>query len=381
MKRAMAGEYSRELSAKVFTGQCRLIGLGFRQGGMAGYGLRRELIDEHRQPKGELPVGARKSFQTDRVILVPGPEEEVETVRRVYRMFLDDRRSEREIASILNSEGIATDLGRPWTRGTVHQLLTNEKYIGNNVYNRNSFKLKKKRVANPPDMWIRTEGAFKPIIDVTRFQAVRTLVQERNRRFTDPEMLDRLAALLTSTGWLSGLVIDEQEDMPSSSAYRSRFGTLVRAYRLVGYSPGRDYQYVEVNRILRAMHPKVVAETIAGIERIGGAVQMDPASDLLTVNDEFTASIVISRSLQTAGGALRWKIRIDAGLCPDVTVALRMDSANREILDYYLLPRLDVAVPELRIREENGFSLDAYRFDSLDSLFWLAARTCIRTAA
>ena len=58
MKRAMAGEYSRELSAKVFTGQCRLIGLGFRQGGMAGYGLRRQLIDEHRQPKGELAPGS-----------------------------------------------------------------------------------------------------------------------------------------------------------------------------------------------------------------------------------------------------------------------------------------------------------------------------------
>ena len=33
VKRAMAGEYSRELSVKVFTGQCRLIELGFRQGG------------------------------------------------------------------------------------------------------------------------------------------------------------------------------------------------------------------------------------------------------------------------------------------------------------------------------------------------------------
>ena len=67
MKRAMAGEYSRELSVKVFTGQCRLIGLGFRQGGLAGYGLRRQLIDEQRQPKGELAIGAQKSLQTDRV--------------------------------------------------------------------------------------------------------------------------------------------------------------------------------------------------------------------------------------------------------------------------------------------------------------------------
>ena len=46
VKRAMAGEYSRELSAKVFAGQCRLIELGFRQGGAAGYGLRRVLIDQ-----------------------------------------------------------------------------------------------------------------------------------------------------------------------------------------------------------------------------------------------------------------------------------------------------------------------------------------------
>ena len=41
VKRAMAGEYSRELSSKVFQGQCRLIELGYRQGGPAGFGLRR----------------------------------------------------------------------------------------------------------------------------------------------------------------------------------------------------------------------------------------------------------------------------------------------------------------------------------------------------
>ncbi|MFZ1989612.1 MAG: recombinase family protein, partial [Alphaproteobacteria bacterium] len=40
VKRAMAGEYSRELSTKVFAGQCRLIELGYRQGGPAGFGLR-----------------------------------------------------------------------------------------------------------------------------------------------------------------------------------------------------------------------------------------------------------------------------------------------------------------------------------------------------
>ena len=51
IKRTMAGEYSRELSVKVFAGQCRLIEHGFRQGGPAGYGLRRQLIDQDRNPK------------------------------------------------------------------------------------------------------------------------------------------------------------------------------------------------------------------------------------------------------------------------------------------------------------------------------------------
>ncbi|MBX3218943.1 MAG: recombinase family protein [Labilithrix sp.] len=98
VKRAMAGEYSRELSAKVFQGQCRLIELGYRQGGPAGFGLRRMLVDETGQEKGELRMGEKKSIQTDRVILVPGPEDEIAVVRRVYRLFLDEGRTEREIA-------------------------------------------------------------------------------------------------------------------------------------------------------------------------------------------------------------------------------------------------------------------------------------------
>src|SRR6202044_3173163 len=87
VKRAMAGEYSRELSVKVFAGQCRLIELGYRQGGMAGYGLRRHLISMDGTGKGMLTRGEHKSLQTDRVILVPGPSEEVAVVREIFDAF------------------------------------------------------------------------------------------------------------------------------------------------------------------------------------------------------------------------------------------------------------------------------------------------------
>jgi DNA invertase Pin-like site-specific DNA recombinase len=39
IKRSMAGEYSRELSAKVFAGQSRLVRLGFHIVGVSGYGF------------------------------------------------------------------------------------------------------------------------------------------------------------------------------------------------------------------------------------------------------------------------------------------------------------------------------------------------------
>jgi len=69
MKRAMAGEYSRELSAKVFAGQCRLVTLGFRQGSTPGYALRRQLIDEDSNRKALLGPGEYKNLLTDRVVL------------------------------------------------------------------------------------------------------------------------------------------------------------------------------------------------------------------------------------------------------------------------------------------------------------------------
>src|ERR1035437_5963574 len=208
VKRAMAGEYSRELSAKVFIGQCRLIELGFRQGGPPGFGLRRMLRDQSGQQKSELARGEHKSIQTDRVVLIPGPPEEVDAVRWMYRSFVDGK-IEREIANSLNERGLTSDLGRPWTRGTVHQILINEKYIGNNVWNRGSFKLKKKRVRNSPDMWIRSEGAFESIVDRSLFEATQAIIRERSYKLSDDEMLEALQQLLQNRGYLSGLVIDE----------------------------------------------------------------------------------------------------------------------------------------------------------------------------
>nr|WP_300983963.1 recombinase family protein [Roseicyclus sp.] len=99
-----------------------------------------------------------------------------------------DGRSEREIAETLNAEGHLTDLERPWSRASVHQVLTNEKYIGNNVYNKVSFKLKHKRVVNPREMWIRAEGAY-PAMWTRHCFCARAKSSTRSQHFTDAELL------------------------------------------------------------------------------------------------------------------------------------------------------------------------------------------------
>lgn len=382
VKRVMAAEYSRELSTKVFMGQCRLIELGFRQGGPAGFGLRRMLMDEGGSSKGELRMGERKSLQTDRVILTPGPAQETAIVRQIYEQFAVQRRSEREIADELNAAGIATDRDRKWTRGTVHQLLINEKYIGNNVYNRVSFKLKEKRVRNPPEMWVRSNGVFEPVVPLDLFSRANALIAARSEHLDDESMLERLRKLLNRTGSLSGLLIDEQDDMPSSSAYRQRFGGLVRAYSLIGFEPERDFAYVEINRNLRARRPDLIAEISNGLIQAGGSVDQNPTSDLLTVNGEFTISIVLARCQRTPGNAYRWHIRFDTSRHPDITVAIRLAEDQETILDYYLFPRIDIPPRRVRLAEENnGFILDAYRFESLDALYGLAERVPFQLAA
>lgn len=381
VKRSMAGEYSRELSVKVFAGQRRLIEMGYRQGGAPGLGLRRSLVDQAGATKGSLSRGEQKSIQTDRVVLVPGPPEEIEVIQWIYHAFVESRMSERAIADDLNARGILTDLNRPWTRGSVHQVLINEKYIGNNVWNRTSFKLKKRHVRNAPEQWVRADAVFPAIVNPVLYRAAQTFILDRARRVSNDDMLNGLQHLYKERGYLSGLIIDETENLPSSSTYQSRFGSLLRAYQLVGYTPPQDYSYISINKALRDLHPEIVSATIHDIAKAGGKVTQDAQTGLITVNDEFTASVVVARCKQTVAGSLRWHILLDTGLQPDLTVAVRMDRQNAAPLDYYILPRLDMTETRLRLAMHNPISLDAYRFETLDALYGMAARARLSEVA
>jgi DNA invertase Pin-like site-specific DNA recombinase len=374
IKRAMAGEYSRELSVKVFASQSRIAALGFKAGGPSGYGLRRQIVDQHGNRKGELRHGEHKACQSDRVILVPGPQHEIETVQKIYRLFLHDDLLENEIASRLNEEGVLTEQRRPWTSAKVHGVLTKEKYIGNQVYNRTSKKLDGKLVSNPPEMWIRRVGAFEPIVSIELFGAARTKIAARTCDLTDSELIDRLREVLRQQGALSTRLIKAAGNMPSSMVYRNRFGSLLRAWELAGYKPKYNCNYLPTRRQFRSIVDSTIEDIIRNIEHLGGTVKVDRELNLLEINDEFTTSIQAVYCNNYRSKTLRWRIRFAATPKADIVIALRMNESNTDVLDYYIMPRIDIRGRFLWLHQENRFEIDAYRCDTLAHLFALCSR-------
>lgn len=236
IKRAMAAEWSRERSEKCYAGACFLARLGFRQGGRPCLGLRRELIDMNGRSRGVLQNGERKYLQTDRIILRHGPAEEVELVRSIFRQFALKRRSEIQIARWLNSSGAECPTGRPWTDWIIHNMLVNENYIGNIVYDRHPYRLRERCWRNPSDRWVRKIGAFEPIIEPKFFAKAQSIIAARKkfRERSNEELLKQLRIALHKHGRLTRTIIETTPGMSRPSVYQLRFGTLRDAYSLIG---------------------------------------------------------------------------------------------------------------------------------------------------
>ncbi|MBZ9823183.1 recombinase family protein [Mesorhizobium sp. CA4] len=380
IKRSMAAEYSRMLSQKVFMGQVRAAGMGFHVGGLQGLGLRRLMVDQSGRRKLLLGRNEHKNLQSDRVIIVPGPPEEIATVQLIFRLFVGSRKNEAEIAKYLNARGMVNDFGRPWKREGVRRVLTNEKYIGNNVWNRRCMKLKSKMVWNPPDQWVRAENVFEPIVNRKQFEKAQRKIELLYPRMSDDEMLAALRSLYERHGKLSDVIINAAPGCPSSWRYRSRFGGLLAAYRLVGCRPPRKCHFVEIGKRLEAIRCRVIEDLLVAIKEVGGQASCDPGRELIRINDEFTVAIAIARCRVSHDTYPRWSAKAAREATADIFVLIRMHPGDLAIRDYLIVPTHEVAGIKGNFHVNNGMKLDAFLFPSLNPLVALAGRTFVGSA-
>jgi DNA invertase Pin-like site-specific DNA recombinase len=373
IKRAMAGEYSRELSVKVHAGQVRLASMGFRRGASAGYGLRRCLVDAHGTRKAELAPGEWKSISTDRIILIPGSAAEITIIGRIYRMFLDEGMSLKKIARHLNAEGIKNVNGDPWLPTAVRDVLSNEKYIGNNVYNRTSITLGTKWRRNPRSQWVIAKNAFEPIVPRDLFDRAQRVLGE-NGSYTANELLDYLTAIWCREGRLSHTMLEDCGFGPWPNAYLRCFGGLRNAYAMIGFVTQRNSTASQNQKLRMAMN----GEIIAGVRSCGGSAQFMPRNFFIRMNDELILSTNIARLATTQNGDRRWRFGCKTLTWPDMLVAARVAEGRDSLCDYYCIPYFLIGRKWITFSEGDISSIEAFKLSSLATLVELFARVPIR---
>jgi hypothetical protein len=185
-------------------------------------------------------------------------------------------------------------------------------------------------------------------------------------------MLTRLKRLLLKEGRLTTDIINASPDTPCAPTYFRRFGSMRRAYKLIGYEQKVNLSFVEVRRQFYQRSLGVIGDVVAECSRLGLAAKLEQASRLLTIGNEFTISIFVLRCLRTNCGSLQWNLRCRRNFCSDIIVAVRMDSTNKDILDYLLLPTRALLArlrsSRLRFSEGNPGSFGARRFGTFDGL-------------
>ncbi len=342
LKRSMAGEYSRELGVKVLAGLRRLAQLGFKQGGCPGYGLRRMLVSATGEPKMQLIHGERKSITTDRVILVPGPTAEVECVREVYRMFIDEKRTVHAIARDLNRRNIKYLGTTKWDQTAVLKILSHPKYSGCNRFGRTSKRLGTAEVRVPKAEWILARGAFVPVVDETIFQAAQHLLLGRTIKRSNEELLAALRSLLDRHGRLTARLIKEAPEMPSPSVYRGRFGSVRRAYELVGYGKPEDFSRIDIRRRTQLLREQLIDKIQAmfpaevSILRGGGRRR-----SRLRLKSGLIVAVLLSRSIGAEGRCARWLVDPVANERQHVTLIVFLNVNNNAFDNIYIFPCMD----------------------------------------
>ena len=245
VKRAMAAEFSRELSAKVHATHCQLTRLGYNAGCPSVYGLTRVVVDERGNRKRTLRRGQMKDMRSDRIVLAPGPPEKVAVVRQIFRLYANKEWSSEQIARHLNANKVPTHDGKEWFHSTVLYILQNEKYLSMQFYNRTSAKLKGKKKKNDRSEWVVTRNAFPSIVDPKLFRKAQDVRARRGGKKTNQQLLGDLKALLEKSGKVSGRLIRASLGLADSMTYVHRFGSLRKAYALIGYPDLPNYRVYE----------------------------------------------------------------------------------------------------------------------------------------
>ena len=141
---------------------------------------KRGTAKQGRVPTGGVPYGYRIGDDGRFEVI----EEQAEVVRRIFRMYVDERMGSYSIAVRLTDEGVPTQSGKLlWLQSRVHHILKNATYTGTWVYGRYrhvSTEDGMKVYDQPKDTWI--EIPVPQIIDDETWKRAQKLKKQRGSK-------------------------------------------------------------------------------------------------------------------------------------------------------------------------------------------------------
>jgi len=360
VKRTMAAEYLRELSAKVHAGQCQLAARGYKMGGRAGLGLRRLLLDCDGKPNIILQEGERKNLTNQRVTCTLGPAKEVALVRKIYSMFLDDGLGVRTIARILKDRAVRRGESTRWDHNIVRRLLTHPKYCGCAVFNRRSETLRSKRVANPREHWVVHPNAFPAIISQERFEKVQQSFRDMVFLRSDERLLKELKEYLDTHHKPLPFKSAAEPGMACTATYRKRFGSMAEAYRRISHPGFVGHQETLERRVLVA---DLRNQLVASLKRELAATNLQFVVSERVFQVEGGQSLLpeTARCFSTPRGHLRWKVRTWPRKPKHDLIVVRLQPGNEKILDCIVIRK----IPKM----QRDFTLDEKTAQEIGTIY------------
>jgi DNA invertase Pin-like site-specific DNA recombinase/DNA-binding winged helix-turn-helix (wHTH) protein len=381
LKRSMAAEFSRELGSKVQTGQKRLAGLGFRVCGLPGFGMQRCLLSADGKFKRLLKPNQRKAIKSEHVVLTPGKKTEVDIVRMIFKLAATEKRNASEIADELNRRQTKYTNGRLWRKETVHRILRSEKYIGTNVWGQTCTQLGRPVSRVPRHLWTRKAEAFTPIINATVFHRVQRLIDRRCTHPAKPDeyLLRGMRRVLAREGKLTERLL-KGRGIFDHRTFLKHFGSVMRAYELVGYKPS-EHAFRSVNNAkrlwsLRLQVLKRIGELFPKHVRIVRQPNQK-MRQVIELNNGSRIAVSLCTPTPAAYGKQRWLLKMQpkerglaALLC---TVNMSLD----RITNFYVVSPMYNDGKFVILREQHPLLTSGEKIDSL-SLFYDAAIRSVR---
>lgn len=191
----------------------------------------------------------------------------------------------------------------------------------------------------PKSEWVITPGAFEPLVDLETFNQAQTLMAERTINLTNDQILARLRKLLAVKGKLTPQILQDYRHTPSASTLIRRFGSLRRAYELVGYASPDQFKRLELRRRARLLRDELfnrIVSMLAG--KVSVAKKNERWRSRLQLSNGVIVSVLIACSLKTLRGSVRWQVDPHPDERNNPTVLARLTEDNSGVLDLHVFP-------------------------------------------